>query len=83
MLTLSYIGMGSTEIAIRYAIEQLERDNHPITPHNIASIAQCHPRTVSRVFSIWRARGELTMEGSPRGGYKYILHSKSNQRHLK
>lgn len=70
---VSFIGMGTTEVAVRYAMEQLIKSGETITRDKVAEIAQCTPRTVSKVFSVWRARGELVMEGSPRLGYKYHL----------
>lgn len=71
--TLSWIGMGITEVAVRYAVEELQRRKEPITREKVAEIAQCSTRTVTNVFTIWRRRGELIMEGTPRLGYTYHL----------
>lgn len=71
-LPLSYIGMGSSEVAVRYALERLQATGEKITQAKVAEFAQCHPRTVSRVFAVWRQRGELKMEGTPRSGYTFI-----------
>jgi CRP-like cAMP-binding protein len=75
---ISFIGMGSTEVAVRYAMEQLLRNGETITRERVAEIAQCTPRTVTKVFSVWRKRGELTMSGAPRLGYTYTLTQPDN-----
>lgn len=73
--------MGSSEVAVRYALEELKRTGTPITRERVAEIAQCSTVTVSRVFAVMRNRGQLLMEGTPRSGYKYTLNSTTDRRH--
>jgi CRP-like cAMP-binding protein len=73
MFVNQYASMGSSEVAVKYALKTLIEANETVTRDRVAEIAQCTPRTVSRVFQVMRARGVLVTEGNPHNGYKYHL----------
>ena len=68
-----FINMGLSEFGVLYIVEKLVKNGEPINPVTVASIGNCNPETVRKVFALWRERGEMVMTGTPRGGYVYKL----------
>jgi len=63
--------MGISEVAVRYALQDVIRNGEPITPNRIAELCECTDKTVNKVFRHLIRIGDLERTGTPRGGYEY------------
>lgn len=70
------VDMGLTEYAVVSAIEKLLHQGKVLSYETIADEARCSTKTVGRVCKVLIQRGELTVTGSPRGGYEYTFNRK-------
>lgn len=75
MFTHVFDMTGPTELAVVAAIEKLNATERIFDQKAIAELARCHFVTVSRACRRLVASGQLTITGTPRTGYRYIIHN--------
>lgn len=72
-----YIAMGCPEFSVIRAIRELNAVNDkPYTQREIARYIGCSERTVKRAFRVLQDAKLLSVDGSPKNGYRYRINGR-------